>query len=559
MSVSTSSLSITSNKNNTNNNTDKTAIKKPFLPSLATLLNSTENVNTESEKSKNDSSFGSNPALVDSLQKSFHNDNEGFIRLPPISINRPKLVESCLRHTASLPNITNTGANNSRLPTPTEMFNIKTNAKNDTLAAISTPNTTATSLPASIPSYTTTFPLPTLSSSNNNNNSSSGHSSNSSFSNASYDKYPITPINNNKFKLLNNKENLNERTLNIGGAKIRSLITPTPLSKSTSNISDSLSINSADNNNSNNITLTNSNELVSHTPTPIVQQSVPINENNEDNNDTRNNNSMSTSKKFDVTTPLNAVKSILTPSTNEKKRAFAFITHSKDTFGVKEPKIDNAPLARRKRRRTSAQELNILQLSFEKNATPDKATRIELADRCHMSEKAVQIWFQNKRQATKRQKLALENKEKNNISTSNKINNNNNISMDNISIVDVDEVEDSILMNENRSIINNDQHSTPVKNRTNSDSATPNSNNKSGQALTFHVRNDKKILTPVKISPNNKVNKLINNFGTAKSISNKSSPIKKQKLQFKSNNNGNVINKLQNKTPLKELNSNIFK
>ena len=113
----------------------------------------------------------------------------------------------------------------------------------------------------------------------------------------------------------------------------------------------------------------------------------------------------------DMSTPLAAAKAVITPSKSEKKRAFAFITHSQDTFGVKEPKIDNAPLARRKRRRTSTQELNILQNSFNKCPTPDKSERIELARQCNMTEKAVQIWFQNRRQAVKRQKLHLANKQ----------------------------------------------------------------------------------------------------------------------------------------------------
>ena len=101
------------------------------------------------------------------------------------------------------------------------------------------------------------------------------------------------------------------------------------------------------------------------------------------------------SKKNNILTPLSAVKSIIIPSSSkDKKRAFAFITHSQETFPKKEPKIDNAPLARRKRRRTSFQELSILQAEFEKCPAPTKEKRIELADRCHMTEKAIQIWFQ---------------------------------------------------------------------------------------------------------------------------------------------------------------------
>ena len=110
-------------------------------------------------------------------------------------------------------------------------------------------------------------------------------------------------------------------------------------------------------------------------------------------------------KKVNILTPLSAAKAILTPpAKHEKKRSFAFITHSQETFPKKEPKIDNARLARRKRRRTSSYELGILQTAFDECPTPNKAKRIELSEQCNMSEKSVQIWFQNKRQAAKKHK-----------------------------------------------------------------------------------------------------------------------------------------------------------
>ncbi|CAI4364317.1 AIC_G0012870.mRNA.1.CDS.1 [Saccharomyces cerevisiae] len=115
--------------------------------------------------------------------------------------------------------------------------------------------------------------------------------------------------------------------------------------------------------------------------------------------------SMHSYKKVNILTPLSAAKAVLTPTTRkEKKRSFAFITHSQETFPKKEPKIDNARLARRKRRRTSSYELGILQTAFDECPTPNKAKRIELSEQCNMSEKSVQIWFQNKRQAAKKHK-----------------------------------------------------------------------------------------------------------------------------------------------------------
>ncbi|KAG7660648.1 YOX1 [[Candida] subhashii] len=89
------------------------------------------------------------------------------------------------------------------------------------------------------------------------------------------------------------------------------------------------------------------------------------------------------------------------PTSSDK--SYAFISHSLATFPSQEPSIDNAPLARRKRRRTSPNELAILNQEFEIGTTPNKARRIEIASRVSMTEKAVQIWFQNKRQSLRKQ------------------------------------------------------------------------------------------------------------------------------------------------------------
>lgn len=85
-------------------------------------------------------------------------------------------------------------------------------------------------------------------------------------------------------------------------------------------------------------------------------------------------------------------------------RDFAFISHSPATYPSQEPAIDNASLARRKRRRTSPVELAVLNEQFKLGLTPDKARRTEIAEKVNMTEKAVQIWFQNKRQSLRRMK-----------------------------------------------------------------------------------------------------------------------------------------------------------
>lgn len=105
-----------------------------------------------------------------------------------------------------------------------------------------------------------------------------------------------------------------------------------------------------------------------------------------------------------------ASASPISPTYEKKKpkkqdKAFAFISHSVATFPSQEPSIDNAPLARRKRRRTSPNELNILNQEFLLGSTPNKLRRIEIAEKVSMTEKAVQIWFQNKRQSVRKQSV----------------------------------------------------------------------------------------------------------------------------------------------------------
>lgn len=108
---------------------------------------------------------------------------------------------------------------------------------------------------------------------------------------------------------------------------------------------------------------------------------------------------------------VNTQRDIKNPSPRTARRAsgenlskdYAFISHSPATFPTQEPSIDNAPLARRKRRRTSPNELAILNKEFELGSTPNKSRRLEISNKLSMTEKAVQIWFQNKRQSLRKQ------------------------------------------------------------------------------------------------------------------------------------------------------------
>ncbi|KAF8934093.1 hypothetical protein EDD21DRAFT_401491 [Dissophora ornata] len=61
---------------------------------------------------------------------------------------------------------------------------------------------------------------------------------------------------------------------------------------------------------------------------------------------------------------------------------------------------------RKRRRRTNREELEILEDAFTKNLLPDAATRQELGDRLGMSVRAVQIWFQNRRQTLRKKSIS---------------------------------------------------------------------------------------------------------------------------------------------------------
>ncbi|ANB13128.1 Yox1p [Sugiyamaella lignohabitans] len=107
---------------------------------------------------------------------------------------------------------------------------------------------------------------------------------------------------------------------------------------------------------------------------------------------------------------LNSVKSQLqdTDSDWDQESNYAFISHSPSTFPYKQPSIDNAQLARRKRRRTSASELSVLEMKFKACPKPSKWVREQIAQQVGMTEKAVQIWFQNKRQSCRKNQLKME-------------------------------------------------------------------------------------------------------------------------------------------------------
>ncbi|KAG0238522.1 hypothetical protein BGW42_004284 [Actinomortierella wolfii] len=64
---------------------------------------------------------------------------------------------------------------------------------------------------------------------------------------------------------------------------------------------------------------------------------------------------------------------------------------------------------RKRRRRTNHAELKVLEDAFARNLLPDAATRQELGQKLGMSVRAVQIWFQNRRQSLRKKSVSMQN------------------------------------------------------------------------------------------------------------------------------------------------------
>lgn len=127
-----------------------------------------------------------------------------------------------------------------------------------------------------------------------------------------------------------------------------------------------------------------------------------------------------------------------------------------------------------------------------------------------MTEKAVQIWFQNKRQAVKRQRIAT-SKSTTIIQTVSPPSPPLDVHATPLaSRVKADILRDGSSCS--RSSSSSPLENTPPRphHSLNRRSSTPSI--KRSQALTFHLNPQKKTLTPVKTSPNSRVNKLINSI-----------------------------------------------
>lgn len=61
------------------------------------------------------------------------------------------------------------------------------------------------------------------------------------------------------------------------------------------------------------------------------------------------------------------------------------------------PGTKENPLIPKRRRRTTPEQLTILEAAFVENALPSQAQRAQLAARVGMTGRALQVWFQNRR------------------------------------------------------------------------------------------------------------------------------------------------------------------
>ncbi|KAK4506723.1 hypothetical protein PRZ48_000456 [Zasmidium cellare] len=88
--------------------------------------------------------------------------------------------------------------------------------------------------------------------------------------------------------------------------------------------------------------------------------------------------------------------------------SYAFLNHSTTTVPNNlPPSVDDKPLARQKRRRTSPEDQAVLEAAYKSDPKPDKTARLELVKRVALGEKEVQIWFQNRRQSSRRKSRPL--------------------------------------------------------------------------------------------------------------------------------------------------------
>jgi hypothetical protein len=94
--------------------------------------------------------------------------------------------------------------------------------------------------------------------------------------------------------------------------------------------------------------------------------------------------------------------------------AQCYTGHFKLNFDSQPGKHSDARVIRR-RKRTSTDQLDVLEVAFQKNPLPDQMERIFISQQVSMNPRAVQVWFQNRRAKEKRLQVRKANHERLNI------------------------------------------------------------------------------------------------------------------------------------------------
>ncbi|KAF2429141.1 hypothetical protein EJ08DRAFT_650568 [Tothia fuscella] len=96
-------------------------------------------------------------------------------------------------------------------------------------------------------------------------------------------------------------------------------------------------------------------------------------------------------------------------STSSPIEQLSFVNHSPEQIrDSTAADAENKNNSRQKRRRTSPEDQRILEEEFQRNSKPDKTARMAIVTRVALGEKEVQIWFQNRRQNSRRKSRPLD-------------------------------------------------------------------------------------------------------------------------------------------------------
>ncbi|KAK6385870.1 Homeobox protein yox1 [Exophiala oligosperma] len=97
-----------------------------------------------------------------------------------------------------------------------------------------------------------------------------------------------------------------------------------------------------------------------------------------------------------------------TPHRADSQPQYAFEVDHPPIMSSSAPSSASKSGTKARRKRTSPQDHAILETAYQKNSKPDKAERVHIVSQVNMSEKEVQIWFQNRRQNDRRRSKPLQ-------------------------------------------------------------------------------------------------------------------------------------------------------